>query len=139
MRITLTKKVEFEVTTLKVQAGVRYWEDSEFSGVEAEEDGSDTPCKQGDYWCPVIDIATGKILNWTIGITGNIHYKVCDDGKYTLLDADGSIIVEKDGYVPNCMSPKENGYGDYIKMDILSDGTIVDWNPTFNDFTDEED
>ncbi len=122
--------------TLHVKAGVRYWEDATINNVEDTEDGSLIPCKEGDLWCPIIDVDSGKILNWRIGTTARIHYKVCDNGCYTLMDNDLVIAMIEDDYVPKCMCPKENGYGDYIIMDINADGVISNWNADFADFPD---
>ena len=49
-----------------------------------------------------------------------MHYKVCDEGTYTLLDQDMAKIVEIESYVPNCIGK----YGDYIVMEIDEDGYI---------------
>jgi hypothetical protein len=32
------------------------------------------------------------------------------------------------------MCPKENGYGDYVIMDIDKDGKILNWKPNLEDF-----
>ena len=68
-----------------------------------------------------------------------MHYKVCDAGRYTLLDADKADLITIDGYVPRIMSPKENGYGDYVIMDIGPDGLIADWKIRLEAFTGEDD
>jgi len=109
---------------LNCKLGVRYWEDSEVNGV-TDEKGDLIPCREGDYWCPEINVRTGQILNWEYGKEANIHYKVCDDGEYTLLDVRGFEIVSNDSYVPDCLCPREEGYGDYVIMDIDEDGFIV--------------
>jgi len=111
---------------LKCELGVRYWEDSNVNGIE-DEFGSLIPCRDGDYWCIEIDVTNGKINNWEDGNAAKIHYKVCDDGQYTLLDKDGEMLLSIDSYVPNVLSPKENGYGDYVIMDIDSRGFIQGW------------
>jgi hypothetical protein len=41
--------------------------------------------------------------------------------------------------VPRIMSPKENGYGDYVIMDIGADGKIADWRIDLDAFTSDED
>ena len=68
------------------------------------------------------------------GTTADIHYKVCDDGVYTLLDEGGAKIVAKDGYVPDIMCPEGEGYGDYIIMKIDGKGNIANWNPMLGEF-----
>ena len=124
-------KKEVELKTLRVTAGVRYWEDAKINGEEFDEDydGELIPCKNGDSWCPVIDIDTGRIANWTQGVTADIHFTVCDAGVYEVIDQYGTIVHTKDGYVPSVMCPKEEGYGDYIIMDVDENGIIQNWKP----------
>jgi hypothetical protein len=88
-----------------------------------------------DCWKPTIEIETGIILDWPKGAEASIHYKVCDDGVYRLLDEEKKTVVEIDGYVPDIMSPKENGYGDYVIMDVCTNGKIQNWKPSFDEFT----
>jgi len=111
---------------LKCKLGVRYWEDSSVNGIE-DEFGKLIPCRQGDYWFIEIDVTNGRINNWEDGNTAKIHYKVCDDGQYTLIDKYDKIILSNDSYVPDTLSPKENGFGDYVIMDIDEDGFIQGW------------
>ena len=51
----------------------------------------------------------------------------CSDLCYTqLVNKDGVILAQKDGYVPKFM-PGEH-YGDYVMLDIdLETGTILNW------------
>lgn len=129
MEFKLLVETTFDVKYLQVNAKVRRWENSTFNGVDEDEEGSNTPCKEGEMWKPLIDLETRKITNWEIGKTAEIHYKVCDAGVYSLLDEQKNVIAETDhgDYVPDILCPKESGYGDYIIMDILEDGTIVDF------------
>jgi len=129
-KFTVTK--EFDVEYLFVEAGVRYWEDATIDGIQ-DEDGN-IPCRDGDCWKPLININTGKIINWTQGVRANIHYKVCDNGTYKLLDANMELIKKIRDYVPKMLSPKEEGWGDYIIMDIDTDGQIQDWVISFDEF-----
>lgn len=133
MEITINEKHTHEVQTLEVEAGVRYWEDSEVNGV-TDDDGELIPCRKGDMWCPIINVNTGQILNWKQGTTANIHYKVCDDGTYTLKDKEGTVISSIDGYVPDIMCPVGNGFGDYIIMNVNEEGYINNWNVSFDEF-----
>ena len=126
MNFNVKTETEINIKYLLVSAGVRYWEDATVNGKEDTE-GDLIPCRNGDYWCPFINIETGQIVNWTMGVEANIHYKVCDDGTYSLEDEDGNEIVSKDMYVPECLFPKENGYGDYIIMDVNKNGYIDGW------------
>lgn len=130
--MTVSVKQQIEVKYLKVSAYVRWWEDAYLNG-EADENG-EIPFRDGDSWCPVIELETGKIIDWPIGTTADVHYKVCDAGVYTLLDADQKEVKEVDGYVIDMMCPKENGCGDYIIMDIDENGIIQDWKPSFDEF-----
>ena len=132
MKIKLKTTIEFDIKYLQVEAGVRYWEDSELNGISDEE--GLMPCKDGEYWKPLIDIENGIIVNWENGNKAEIHYKVCDDGKYSLLDKEKKIVTELQGiYVPKILCPKENGYGDYIIMDINEYGVITDWEILLSD------
>ena len=107
MRITINKPTDFEAKFLKVDAGVRYWEDAEVNGVSDidlyESNGVGKPlmpcavqikkepdgCIYSDHyrWQPLIDIERGQILNWAKGVDANVHYKVCDDFQCEILDA----------------------------------------------------
>jgi hypothetical protein len=138
MKISFKQIVEKEIKYLKVFAQVRYWEDATINGENALEDGSNTPCKDGDIWKPIIDLDNGKIINWNQGVTAEIHYKICDAGVYILEDENNNKIKEIDGYVPKIMCPKENGYGDYIIMDIDENGIIKNWKCKFDEFVEEE-
>ncbi len=131
--ITVKKLSEVHVETLHVDAGVRYWKDATVNGKEDTE-GDLIPCREGDRWKPIIDLATGKITNWNIGTEADIHYKVCGDGKYSLLDKSGSVIVFRDGYVPSVLYPNQDGYGDYIILNVDKDGMIEGWEHNLSDF-----
>jgi hypothetical protein len=135
MKIKLNIEKEYEVVTLHVDAGVRYWEDATVNGVEDEE-GDLIPCREGDRWKPIIDIENGKIINWSQGIKAVIHYKICDDGIYAIHNEEGETIREIQDYVISSLSPDGNGYGDYIKMTIDESGRINNWKFNSSDFTD---
>lgn len=148
MKVKVLREVEVDAKTINVCTKVRYWEDAKVNGVDDiefhETKGEGKPmmpcamqdsekpsgCIYSDHWswCPKIDIETGKITNWAIGTTANIHYKVCDEFACLVMDTKCEIIKEYEGYVPSFMCPKEEGYGDYIIMDINEDGFIEDWN-----------
>lgn len=137
MKIKIKQTVEKEVMFLQVRAGVRYWEDSTVNDV-VDEDGNLIPCRDGEDWCPKIFLATGRIVNWTEGVRADIHYKVCDDGDYTLLDVHGAVVLTQEGYVPGILCPEENGYGDYIIMKVNEKGEIDNWNPDLSCFGEDE-
>jgi hypothetical protein len=112
---------------LEVRAGVRHWDDATLNG--NEDQAGQMPCRRGDLWHPVIDLATGHILDWPAGTEASVSYKVCDAGEYWLLDdAKQRIAKWKDCYVPNdllCIG--DNGYGDYILLKVSGDGTVTGW------------
>lgn len=128
MKTKLLQKKEVNVKYLLVDAGVRYWDDSSFNGVTDTENGTNAPFKEGDRWIVLIDVDKGKIIGWKQGMTADIHYKICDDGHYTCLDVNKEDICGIETYVPSILCPKDNGYGDYIIMDIDENGIIKDWN-----------
>lgn len=129
-KFTVTK--EFDVEYLFVEAGVGYWADGIVDGIP-DKDGN-IPCRDGDCWKPLIKINTGKIVNWTQGVKASIHYKVCDNGTYKLLDVNMELIKKIRDYVPKMLSPKAEGWGDYIIMDIDLDGQINDWKIILDEF-----
>lgn len=134
MKLTTAVKQDVEVKYLRVRCGVRYWEDATVNGVR-DDDGSRIPCRDGGgNWCPTIDLGTGKIENWPEGTTARLHYKVCDDGDYALLDSGRNVVKAIDGYVPSIMCPGGQGYGDYVIMTVGADGVIADWRADLSDF-----
>lgn len=137
LKITITEKRDVEVAFLKAECDVRYWEDATVNGVE-DEDGSRIPCRQGDCWMPTIDLKTGQIQGWPEGTEASLHYKVCDAGRYSLLDAEGKEVAAIDGYVPKIMCPGGRGFGDYVIMKIDASGHIADWHPTLDAFEDDD-
>ena len=135
-KFTKQAEVILEAKYLKAELGVRYWEDATVNGV-SDEDGELIPFRHGEAWCPTIDLDAGIIVDWPDGVTADIHYKVCDDGKYAILDSEGRTLKEYEGYVPSMLSPKESGHGDYVIMDVGPDGKIdkfkADLTPFEND------
>ena len=127
MKVKIKVEKEVDIKTLDVSAGVRYWEDGTVNGVD-DENGDLIPFRVDDRWKPVIDVEKGQIKDWPMGVTAELHYKVCDDGCYYLKDENNDVVLSIDfDYVPRMMCPKENGYGDYIIMDIDENGFIADW------------
>ncbi|WP_301886076.1 hypothetical protein [Pseudomonas aeruginosa] len=76
---------DIQATYIEVSAEVRYWEDSKINGVE-DENGTLTPFRSGDLWCPVIRLEDGTVMDWPAGMVADFHFKVCDAGQYWLLD-----------------------------------------------------
>ena len=126
MRFNQKTTIEKEIKYLQVNAGVRYWEDADVNGI-SDTEGDNIPCKDGERWKPLIDINTGQITNWEKGKTADTHYKICDDGIYILLEEDMSEVARIEDYVPDGLDIGENGYGDYIIMNIDENGLIQDW------------
>ena len=138
MKVKIKVEKEFDIKTLEVSAHVRHWENSDINGSPDTENGDLVPCKNGENWCPIIDIETGIITNWEQGKLAEIHYLVCDRCSWKLKDSEGNIVLEVNGeYVPDTLCPQDDGYGDYIKMHINDDGLIHKWEFDINDFTDE--
>ena len=146
LRLRETKSVP--VKYLRARCGVRYWVDGTVNG-EEDTDGSRIPCREGtaadnDHlgggnWCPLIALDTGKIEGWPEGTVASLHYKVCDDGDYELLDADHNVVKAIEGYVPQIMCPEGDGYGDYVIMEIAGDGSIAKWKAVLDEFEDDDD
>lgn len=152
MKATIKIKKEVNVRYLKLDAGVRYWEDADVNGKEDVNlydcEGNATPAipfaikvkdapESNIYsdhyrWQPTIDVERGCVVDWPKGITAHVHYKVCDDGIYHLLDPLKNVIVSVESYVPDCIGE----YGDYIVMDIDEDGNIEDFRFTQDDVDD---
>jgi hypothetical protein len=134
MQVKVKQVVVLDATTILVNANVRYWEDGYIDGVRDDADCPNMPCAvkgdKGYRWMPIIDIEIGQIRNWREGTTAEIRYKVCDEFECRIIDEKGGercLITDFEGYVPNFMSPKDCGYGDYIIMDIDENGYIQDW------------
>lgn len=135
--IELSQVVSKEVKYLKAECGVRYWEDGEVDGTE-DTDGELIPLRVKDAWCPIIDLETGVIQDWPTGTTASVHYKVCDAGRYQLLDAEKNVVRDIVGYVPKIMSPGGRGYGDYVIMTIGADGKIENWSVDLDGFGEDD-
>lgn len=130
--ILTTKEVNF--THLKIRCGARCWEDAHVNGVEDAE-GTLIPLREGDYWCPTINLETGAITDWPTGTTAFVHYKCCDDGEYWLIADDGTEYKYPDNYVPRILDLTREGFGDYVIMHIDENGKIDDW-PDTHDVSD---
>ena len=114
-------------THIKVQAGVRYWDDAEVNG-SRDHDGSMIPLRVGEDWCPTIRLEDGAVMNWPVGTTASIHYKVCDAGSYWLLNDQHEVIASRENnYVPDLLTVGSAGFGDYIILNIDTGGLIEGW------------
>ena len=120
MKVTMLVEKEFDVTHVALNVAVRY---------EEEDMPNDYPFRNGDMWCPVIDVNTGKIRNWPGGTeTLNLHMKVCDQGTYRVYAGDWEVFAIENDYVPGFIP---GSYGDYIEMQITSNGLITNWPKDF--------
>lgn len=109
---------------LTLDVAVRYWEDALLDGAP-DEDGN-IPFRQGSRWKPTINLDTGEIIGWP-KVLAKIHYKVCDDGVYTLTDSNYNKLAILDSYVPEFLAIDDTGFGDYIIMTVDQSGFILNW------------
>ncbi|MFK4871619.1 hypothetical protein [Novosphingobium sp. ZW T3_23] len=116
-------------THIEVEARVRYWEDASVNGTPEDNDAPTIPLRNGDNWCPRIRLSDGLVEGWPAGVTADVHFKVCDEGLYWLTGASGERLMKWSGYyVPNdFLCPADEGFGDYIIMQIGEGGKIADW------------
>lgn len=130
MKVNVKRLVEVDVKYVRIQAAVRY---------DEEDMPNDFPHRKGDVWDVTVEVDTGKILDWPEGYAASLHMKICDQGTYSLLAPDKSVIstIEED-YVPNECVP--GSHGDYIEMNISADGVCTNWTttPTFESFPNME-
>jgi len=125
-KVRITKEVEVDFTHLKVKYGARYWEDASVNGI-CDAEGKLIPFRVGDYFCPTIEIETGKIVDWPQGTTAEIHYKGCDDGSYWLVDSEKNEYKYQGDYLPNILDVTRESYGDYLILSVNENGIIANW------------
>ena len=153
MKVIVNRPIEIDIKTLFVKARVRYSEDSMIQEGPDDAWGEDDanqpkmPCMGWDeaiyngrsygeswFWCPVIELETGKIINWKQGVRASISYKVVDEFECYITDTDDKIVTRYEGYVPSFMAITDEGYGDYVYLEIDENGMIADWSFTDRDF-----
>jgi len=128
MTIQIQTTVSFTPVFLSVAAKPRYWEDATVNGETDTEDGQLIPHKSYDVWNLTIELATGRVLGWLAGTTAEVHYKVCDQGEYWLVDENGKSAKWTGDYVPtDLLAVGSNGYCDYIILKISAEGMIEGW------------
>lgn len=116
------------VNKLHFRVPVRYWENAQFYCPNDKTANCGIPGRDGQYWDCTIDIDSGKILNWIWDVVGSVYFKVYDEFSCEFIDDKGRYIYTiKNDYVPDFMCPKEQGFGEYIIMDIDEAGTIEKW------------
>lgn len=134
MKVDLKIKQTFDIKYIVADFGVRYFEDSELNGQEDDYKNPKMPCVENGRWKIKVDVETGEIINWEKGNTAHIHYKVCDDGQYILIDNNGAQVGKTiESYVPDIFAINDNGYGDYVIMSIDENGIIDSWECTTED------
>ena len=137
MKIEMTIKQTVDVQFLFADMGVRYWEDGIVNGEVDDDDNPKMPKVENGRWKLTINLDTGCIIGWPRGTTASVHYKVCDDGEYALLDSAGRVVKKIDGYVPSMLAPEGEGYGDYVILSIDEEGLISNWKADLSCFDDE--
>lgn len=129
-----------DIAYAKCRINPRGWEDACVND-ERDDDWNPTiPCVETvearvpyKAWCPIINLKTGQIENWKEGVTAETEYKSCDENEIDFCDAEGNIIAQYSGYVPEFLSPDGKSWGDYIYMTIDKDGFIKKFNPNLDD------
>lgn len=134
MRFSKNTSEEVEAVLIIAEMAPRYWEDAAVNGVDEADDDPKIPLRDRELWTLRILIDEGRILDWPEGITAETHYKVCDAGLYKLLDSEGAVLTERDGYVPPFLAPGKEGFGDYVILSIGPDGKIAGWDPDLSWF-----
>ena len=151
MKATISLPHEVDFKYLRATMGVRYWVDCDYSedngatwcgdfddtDEESERIKSIIPCVvrkninggEDSYWELIIDLDEGKVINWPKGFCIETHFKVCDDGEYVFLDENMNELINitkqyDQYYVPDFLSLEDDGYGDYVYIDIDGDGKI---------------
>lgn len=129
--LKLEKK--YDMKYIVADFGVRYFEDASLNGVEENDESPKMPCIKDGRWVIKVDLDNGQITNWEKGNTAKIYYKVCDDGKYAVLDSENNVITNFESYVPNIFAIDDSGFGDYVYLTIDREGFIKNWHCTPND------
>lgn len=78
-----------------------------------------------------IDIETGEVLEWN-GNAVSVFDKLRDNGTYELV-IDDEVIRTLEDYVPDFCCIGENGYNDYIRLDVDAGGHILGWDDRLKD------
>ena len=147
MNITLYRPVEMNIKYLVATMGIPYYLDCEYStdngktwidNYDGSEENTETVksllpgtfTRNNElYWQIVIDIDNGKVLDWPKDLCIRTGFKICDEGEYVFTDENDKEIVnitkEYDQcYVPDFLSLEDNGYGDYVYININGNGSI---------------
>ena len=136
--VKIAEVKQVPVKYLKAECCVRYWEDATVNGV-VDEGGTLIPCREGDAWVPVIELATGKIENWPEGTTADIHYKTGPSNVFNLCDEKRRMVRYVVGDVIEMMDPGDEGDGGCVIMKVGANGQIANWKVDLSPFEAEED
>lgn len=131
MKIEVLKPVEVEVYAVRINALLHE---------DAMQNLPDFLLQDGGDLEILIEVDTGRVVNWQGNTAVRIEDKVRDNGNYALLDKDMNEIVRiEDDYVPNRLIPGE--YGDYIDLKINAEGYVKNWpkQPDVSEFFENED
>lgn len=135
MTIKKTVTQDMNVKTLHIHAGIRFWGDATVNG-QRDRNGTLIPCRDDNYWNPIIEVDSGKIINWRENTKADIQYELWRDIKCTFFDSEGNEVLKIEGYMPDLMLPTGYGYSNLILMDVDENGVIQRWNPDLFDFDD---
>lgn len=137
MKVSATAQQEIDVKFAQCFIAPRYFEDAIVDGVDDDEQNPQIPEMYTidgiRYWCPIINIETGEIINWKQGVTAFVHYKSCDENYIRFSDDDDNTVQIYSGYVPKLLDPTNDGYGDYVIMHIDENGFIEDFTCDLSD------
>lgn len=148
MKIKVKKIVEVDITSMKAYLIQDWWDGAEIAFnnsdnyVEVEEDGSNLPMlvpvtdeittnkylQKYKAFILDIDLSNGKVKNWQQGISMKIYWKIVDQGIYEYYDENNQLFFSYEGYVPDELAIEDDGYGDYVILNINKDGFIENWN-----------
>lgn len=156
MEVSVVKVVKEDIKYLYAYITQSYWDGAEISKdggntfEDVSEDGNQIPdCMfikndevetgekyfikrtAGEKIFPLyINVDTGRVENWPIeaGVSMRLYWKVRDEGLYQYKNADKVTLHEIYDYVPDEMCIGESNDGDYVIMNIDSEGNIDGWN-----------
>jgi len=135
MKLKVTKKVEVDLDIAYVSIDFPVYDDEEESQIP-----HGSPMRHGDRWTAIVEIDSGRVLDWPIGKSLEFYEKITDGGTYKLLDPTLSVIAKiEENYVPNDLIPGK--YRDYIHLIINESGIITNWpkKPCPMEFFEDED
>ena len=134
MQLKVAQHKFVDVKYVKISVAVRY---------DEEDMPNNAPGRSGDTWEAIVDLDNKQIIDWPYGEPLTFSMKITDQGSYYLLGANKQILAKLvDEYVPNELLPGDDG--DYLDLEIRTDGVITNWLDTANfsdfekDFSDDE-